>query len=129
MTNFVNEVFVHASDIQLLDDEPVNHILEWKPTALLVSGAAMYRNPSATDMAAVRKRALRLSEAIPICIIDHHILRCIEGIEWLDDMRAETKGRIQCAADFMDSNRRLFEARRKERNENLPVPVNWHNRC
>jgi len=37
------EVFVHASDIQLLDDAPVSVILEWRPTILLVSGPPLYR--------------------------------------------------------------------------------------
>jgi len=36
------EVFVHASDIQLFDDESVFSILTWQPTIVLASGPPLY---------------------------------------------------------------------------------------
>ena len=46
-----NEVFVHASDIQLLSDGAVNQILEWAPSILLVSGPPLYRDLSSGEVA------------------------------------------------------------------------------
>lgn len=123
-----NEVFVHASDIQLLADEPVARILKWSPTMLIASGPAMYRNPSTDELARARERALELARNIPVCVIDHHLLRCREGIQWLDQLRAETNGRIMCAADYMRKKRRFLESRRTELYERFPVSAEWHDR-
>jgi len=123
-----HEVFVHASDIQLLADKPVARILKWSPTTLITSGPAMYRNLSADELAQARERALELARNIPVCVIDHHLLRCREGIQWLDQLRAETNGRIMCAADYMRKKRRFLESRRTELYERFPVPAEWHDR-
>jgi uncharacterized protein len=123
-----NEVFVHASDIQLLADEPIARILAWSPTTLITSGPALYRNPSTDELARARERALELARHIAVCIIDHHLLRCGEGVQWLDELRAETGGRIMCAADYMKTHRRFLESRRTELYERFPVPADWHER-
>ena len=123
-----SEVFVHASDIQLLADEPIARILAWSPTTLITSGPAMYPNPSTDELARARERALELARHIAVCIIDHHLLRCREGIQWLDELRAETGGRIMCAADYMKKKRHLLESRRTELYEQFPVPNGWHER-
>jgi hypothetical protein len=34
--------------------------------------------------------------------------------------------RVYCAADFEGVNRKLFEARRKELYQTMPVPNGWH---
>ena len=121
-----NEVFVHASDIQLLADEPIARILEWSPTTLLASGPALYRNVPADERARARDRALKLARDIPVCVIDHHLLRSPEGMQWLDERRAETGGRIMCAADYMKKERRCLESERAELYERIPVPREWH---
>ena len=121
-----SDILVHASDIQLLADEPVTRILKWSPTMLITSGPAMYRNLSTEELSRARERALELARHIPICVIDHHLLRCREGIQWLDKLRAETGGRIMCAADYMKRKRRFLESRRTELYERFPVPDQWH---
>lgn len=121
-----HEVFVHASDIQLLADEPVSLILDWEPSILLVSGPPIYRDLSINEKAAAWKRARLLSENIKVCIIDHHLLRCEAGAEWLDDLNRSAEGDIICAADFMGQPRRLLEARRAELYHLYPVPEGWH---
>ena len=120
------EVFVHASDIQLLADEPIEQILKWSPTMLLASGPAVYRDLPTDELAWARERALVLAHSIGVCIIDHHLLRCREGIQWLDSLRSETRGRVVCAADFMKRKRRLLEAERTGLYERFPVPNEWH---
>ena len=121
-----SDVFVHASDIQLLADAPVLQILKWSPTVLLASGPPIYRRLRAEDLARTRERARELARHIAVCILDHHLLRCREGVDWLDELRSESGGRILCAADYMKRTRRLLESRRKELYERVPVPKEWH---
>ena len=59
-------------------------------------------------------------------ILDHHLLRCEEGLSWLDRLSSETGHRVICAADFMERPRRLLEARRKQLYEEMPAPEGWH---
>lgn len=73
----------------------------------------------------VRKRivaALRLAESIGTLILDHHLLRCEEGLAWLDRLAAATGHRVICAADFMGQPRCLLEAQREQLYEEMPVP-------
>ena len=37
-----DEVFVHAPDMQLLDDETVSRIIYWKPDIVLAGGPPIY---------------------------------------------------------------------------------------
>ena len=122
-------VFVHASDIQLLDDEAVALILDWQPDVALVGGPPLYLSGF---MAAQRRRreawerAMRLARGVETLILDHHLLRCEEGLVWLDRLSSETGHRVICAADFMGQPRRLLEARRAQLYDKMPVPEGWH---
>jgi uncharacterized protein len=67
-------VFVHASDIQLLDRPTVDYIIEWKPDIVLVSGPPLYHYASSSSKpqrAAAWENAVRLSEHVGTLIIDH----------------------------------------------------------
>lgn len=121
-----HDVFVHASDIQLLSDEPLSKILDWQPTVLLVSGPPLYRHLSENDIGEVYRRVESLTEKVPVCIIDHHLLRCRSGVQWLDELKTKTHGRILCAADFMNKKRRFLEANRSLLYDMFPIPTNWH---
>ncbi len=121
-------VFVHASDIQLLEDAPVAAILDWRPTLLLVSGPPLYRQLSSEQVAAARKRILQLVRAVPVCIIDHHLLRSRAGLTWLDGLKRETGGAVRCAADYMQVPRCLLEADRPHLYHVRPVAPDWHDR-
>jgi hypothetical protein len=123
-----NEVFVHASDIQLLDDTPVSQILDWNPSILLVSGPPLYRGLSSDDVAKAAERVRLLAGKIDLCIIDHHLLRCEAGIQWLDGFKRETWGKVVCAADFMRQPRRFLEAERLRLYQQFPVQPGWHER-
>ena len=121
-------VFVHASDIQLLDGKAVSWILDWQPDIALVGGPPLYL--SKFMVAGRRKRAWknaqRLAQQIDTLILDHHLLRCEEGLAWLDRLSSETGHRVICAADFMERSRCLLEARREQLYEEMPVPEGWH---
>ena len=103
-------------------------ILDWEPDIALVGGPPLYL----TDFMDVSRRreawcqGLRLARDVETLIVDHHLLRCEEGLDWLDRLSAETGHRVVCAADFLGRPRCLLEARRAELYEEMPVPAGWH---
>jgi predicted metallo-beta-lactamase superfamily hydrolase len=130
MTRIEDEtaVFVHASDIQLLDGQAVSCILDWHPDIALVGGPPLYL---CEFMERKRRRtawenAQKLARHVDTLILDHHLLRCEEGLSWLDRLSAESGHRVICAADYMGQRRRLLEAQRAQLYEEMPVPDGWH---
>ena len=122
-----DEVFVHAPDIQLLDDETVSKIISWKPDIVLAGGPPLYLSRLSGDQV---KRAWhnaeRLCRAIDRVILDHHLMRSHEGLEWLKTLSLETGKKIMCAADFLHKPRLLLEAGRERLYRKMPVPEGWH---
>ena len=121
-------VFVHASDIQLLHGEAVSKILDWAPDVALVGGPPLYLSRFLGPRRRRRawRNAERLAQHIDTLILDHHLLRCQEGLSWLDRLSSKTGHRVVCAADFMGRPRCLLEARRQALYEEMPVPPGWH---
>jgi hypothetical protein len=120
-------VFVHASDIQLLDAGTVSLILDWRPDIVLVGGPPLYLPwLSSTLRETAWRNAVRLARHVETLILDHHLLRGEEGLSWLDGLSSETGHRVICAADFMGQPRRLLEARRRQLYEAMAVPEGWH---
>jgi len=129
MTRIKSEdtVFVHASDIQLLDGRAVSLILAWRPDIVLAGGPPLYLGWLSPKRRKVAWRnAYRLACQVDTLILDHHLLRCEEGLSWLDRLSSETGHRVICAADFIGHPRRLLEARREQLYEEMPVPQGWH---
>jgi predicted metallo-beta-lactamase superfamily hydrolase len=122
-----DSVFVHASDIQLLDDATVEKILKWQPDIVFASGPPFYlRSLNATLREKAWENALHLARNVDTLILDHHLLRCEEGAVWLDNLRETSGGKVCCGADFMGKPRLLLEARRPYLYQKMPVPENWH---
>lgn len=121
-------VFVHTSDIQLLHAEAVSKILDWAPDIALVGGPPLYLSRFLGPGRRKRawRNAERLARQIDTLILDHHLLRCQEGLSWLDRLSAKTGHRVVCAADFMGRPRCLLEARREALYDEMPVPAGWH---
>lgn len=120
-------VFVHASDIQLLNEEAVSRILDWQPNVVLAAGPPLYLGRLSTgQVERAWDNGMRLARNIDILILDHHLLRSYGGLRWLDRLSAEAGHGVICAADFMGVPRRLLEARRAELYEEMPVPRGWH---
>jgi len=120
-------VFVHASDIQLLNNEAVSQILSWKPDIVFASGPPLYLFKLSKDQ--VRRawyNAIKLSEKVDTLILDHHLMRGYAGVRWLKRLSSETRKKILCGADFMKKPRMLLEARRKRLYEEMPVAEGWH---
>jgi len=121
------EVFVHASDIQMLNDEAIEQILAWRPTVVLASGPPIYL-PSLTwrKRKAALRRTLMVARDVDTLILDHHLMRSREGEKWLDWVSSITNHKVICAADFMGRNRNLLEADRVSWYKKISVPEGWH---
>jgi len=121
------EIFVHASDIQLLNNESISKILSWIPNMVLAAGPPLYLSKlSKSQVKMAWNNAERLSQKVPILILDHHLMRSYEGIKWLKRLSSETEKKVMCGADFMKKPRMLLEARRERLYEDMPVPEGWH---
>jgi len=122
-----NRVFVHASDIQLLDDLTVDQVIDWQPDIVLAAGPPLYREQlSKIERERAWDNALRLALNIDVIILDHHLMRSMEGEVWLDELSAAVGKKVYCAADFMGRPRQLLEAQREQLYEKMPVPDGWH---
>lgn len=120
-------VFVHASDIQLLDPAPIRQILAWKPDVVLASGPPLYlAHCSPSQRRQAFGNAVRLAEGTGTLILDHHLLRCEEGFHFLEEISDSTGNRVICAADYVGCTRLPLEAWRQKLYENMPVPQGWH---
>jgi len=129
MTRIQDEerIFVHASDIQLLDVFPITQILDWKPDIVLASGPPIYlRYLSSIKRKNARHNAARLAQGVNTLILDHHLLRCEEGYRFLEDISSMTDHRVICAADFMGCRRLPLEAWRRRLYREMPVSEGWH---
>ena len=121
------EVFVHASDIQMLDDIAIKQILAWQPNIVLASGPPIYL-PSLTleGQEDALRRTLRLAKKVDTLILDHHLMCSKKGEQWLDYVSSLIAHKVVCAADFMGLPRNLLEAERILWYKKLPVPEDWH---
>ena len=122
-----DSVFVHASDIQLLDDATVDKVIRWQPDIVLAAGPPLYLDRlSDAENERAWNNAVRLVQSIDVVILEHHLMRSSEGAIWLDKL-ADTVGRkVYCAADFMGVPRQFLEAERAQLYEAMPVPKSWH---
>jgi predicted metallo-beta-lactamase superfamily hydrolase len=121
------EVFIHASDIQMLNDEAIKQIIAWQPNVVLASGPPIYLSSlTLKEQRDVLRRTLRLAEKVDTLILDHHLMRSRKGEQWLDYVSHLTKHKVVCAADFVGFHRNLLEADRVFWYRKLPVPDGWH---
>jgi uncharacterized protein len=120
-------VFVHASDIQLLDVPTVDQVIGWRPDILLAAGPPLYLSRlSSAERETAWYNAVRLVQHIKVVILDHHLMRSREGAAWLDALCAIVGKNVYCAADYMRQPRRLLEAERRWWYREMPVPQGWH---
>jgi predicted metallo-beta-lactamase superfamily hydrolase len=120
-------VFVHASDIQLLDDRTIDKVIGWRPDIVLAAGPPLYlAQLNNTEREAARDNAVRLAQQVEVVILDHHLMRSREGAGWLDALSTTVGKKVYCAADYMHQPRRLLEADRKQWYQQIPVPAGWH---
>jgi len=122
-----DQVFVHASDIQLLDGPTVDRVIDFRPDIVLAAGPPLYLDRlSKAGRERAWGNAVRLAQSIDVVILDHHLMRSEEGAVWLDELSATVGKKVYCAADFMGRPRQLLEAERVQLYEQMPVPEKWH---
>lgn len=123
-----NITFVHASDIQLLNDRAINIILDWSPDIALVGGPPLYLSNklSKYQIDKAWNNAKILSQRVDKLILDHHIMRSYEGLKWLKHLSEKSSKEVICSADFMKKPRILLEAKREQLYEDMKVPETWH---
>jgi len=118
-----DDVFVHAPDIQLLNNESISQILYWQPNIVLAGGPPFYLSKLSKDQV---ERAwyngMKLSQKVDTLILDHHLMRNYEGVRWLKRLSSETERKIICGADFMKKQKVLLEAKREGLYKDMPVP-------
>lgn len=120
-------VFLHASDTQLFSEDTMDEIIGFRPDIVLASGPPLYltdRMKNKKDR--VWTNALKLACNVDTLILDHHLLRCDEGMEWIERLGEISGNRIVCAADFMNFNRHMLEAWRPGLYKDIPIQEGWH---
>ncbi|MFW6049404.1 MAG: hypothetical protein ACOC88_04435 [Candidatus Bipolaricaulota bacterium] len=120
-------VFVHASDIQLLESKPIRQIVDWEPDIVLTGGPPLYL-PQLGEQSrkAAWKNAQKLSRNVPALLIDHHLLRSRGGVRWLKKLNDKSENYVGCAADYMDRAPAFLEAWRETLYAEMKVPDGWH---
>ena len=125
--NLSDKVFLHASDIQLLDSATIDFIIAWQADIVLAAGPPLYIETLSDELrTAAWENGLRLARNVDILILDHHLMRDQQGPAWLEDLSVKAGKQIYCAADFMGKKPLLLEAERTKLYETMPVPTNWH---
>jgi len=75
--------FVHGSDIQLLNQESIEIIFNWKPDIAFIAGPPLYileNQKNAKDLLkSIDQHLVRLVSACGRVILDHHIMRSRDG--------------------------------------------------
>ncbi len=122
---------VHMSDTQLLSEEAVEIALSWEPDIVITDGPPLYRwhgNKSfhRKMLKKAWRNAWRIACSVDTLIIDHHLMRCMEGLKWVDSLSEETGANVLCAADITGKPALLLEAWRKLLYEKIPVPNDWY---
>ena len=124
-----SKAFAHLSDTQLLIGRVVDDVCSYEPYIVLTSGPPTYRfsggNTKDKMLEIARKNLTKLLYCANYVIIDHHILRDIEGSKWLDNIRNEFSERVMCIADYYGLPRLLLEAWRRLIYSVLPLNNNW----
>lgn len=122
-----HSVFLHGSDIQLLDSDTIDFIINWQADIIFAAGPPLYLESLSSELRHITwENTLRLAEKSKILILDHHLMRDQQGPQWLEALSAKTGKHIYCAADFMGQKPRLLEADRTESYKTFPVPPHWH---
>ena len=116
------DVFVHTSDVQgPILDEQVDFILSGKPGTLFVDGPSTYFDSPLSEIELRRAnenlvKIIREAE-VGRLIVDHHLTRDVayrDRIGPVLDAGREAGVPVQVAAEFLEAEPNLLEARRRE---------------
>ena len=112
------ERLIFGSDIQLIEPEAVDWIIKHSPQTVIASGPPIYLEVLSEEARAKAKaNLLRLADAVPTLVVDHHLLRSTAYMDFLTESReraAAKSHRIMTAAEFMGRPNTLLEANRRQ---------------
>lgn len=114
-----DEKFLFTSDVQgPIVKDTLNNILSQKPNIVYLGGPPIYlRNLISDDpLNQALENMIKLAEAIPCLIIDHHLLRDNNWQEWANPVFSEAKEKnhqIFYASGYLNKPENLFEANRE----------------
>ncbi len=107
-------------DFQGASSDVVRLILRWKPDLLITGGPPLYLSGfriGKEEISTAMENFLKLAARIPRMVIDHHLFRSEEGLDFLNKISREAKKfghRVESVAGFLKTDLKLLEARRKE---------------
>ncbi len=123
---------IHAPGEPLLHNKVVEDIASRKPDLVFIDGPPIYRIPRPlwNPMLLKAQENLKvIAEYAKTIIIDHHTLRCDEGLEWVRSLARNVEGeydcRVETAAEYMSKPNLLLEAWRSVCYKKLPIENNW----
>jgi len=125
---------VHAPDVQgPMYRESLEYILSQDPDLLLIGGPPTYISfkLEEKDLRNARENLKALAKKVPILVIDHHLLRSTEYLDFLEPIAkvADERGHeVMTASELIGIEPNLLEANRKELHEEEPVGEDWYER-
>lgn len=124
---------VHASDVQgPIDERVARMILREKPELAIIGGPPLYLlgfKIGKKEIELAEHNLRLISQKIKLVVVDHHLLRSANYIEFLNPivMKAKQIGHKVCtASELVKLEPRLLEAKRKELHREEPVHKEWY---
>lgn len=122
------ECFVHAGDIQGMDDEAVDWVVTQRPDLVFMAGPPLYLQIlSEQAVKACVVRLARLRENCGTLVLDHHVCRGKDWEsfrEWIVNL-AQGK-EVLTAAEYMKVEPMMLESMRYELYKERSVPRGFH---
>ena len=130
-----NCCFLHAPDVQgPMYAEPLKWILNQKPEMLVMGGPPTYLGGfkvEGSELETAQRNLVELAKRIPQLIVDHHLLRSLEYLDYLSPALVSAKKaghQVFAASEFIHQEPELLEARRKELHQREPMGREWYER-
>lgn len=126
--------FLHAPDVQgPMYKESLRYIFGQEPNLLVIGGPPTYISFKLEDedLSNARENMVELAKKVPRLVVDHHLLRTTEYMEFLKPIREaadESGNELFTASELIGQEPNLLEARRKELHEEEPVEEEWYER-
>ena len=116
-----SEKLVFAPDVQgPMYDSTMNTIIEEQPQLLIIGGPPLYLAGFRVDETQINdglERLKRLVGAVPLTVVEHHLLRAEnwrEQCKGIFETAREARHKVVSAAEFLGKEDKLLEARRKQ---------------
>jgi len=121
-----DRTLLHLSDADISSWEVIRAVERINPDFIISDGPSLYRS----GREYVDRYLLRVSKLVNSCgslVVDHHLMRCDEGVKWLKSLKriGEGKCKVFSASEFMLRPFTMLEAWRRTLYRLIPVSNNW----